>query len=72
MACPLSSVRVTHHGAGLGRVEQRGGRGDQPGLVHAEGALVQHGLRAWQADVQVIGQVQQVKGAAAGLGQRAG
>ena len=58
-------------GGGLGRIEQAGGAGDDLGLGHAQGAVIQGGPRAGQVGVQVAGCSQQRMRAGAGLAQRA-
>ena len=57
-------------GAGLGRVEQGGGAGDDLGLVPGDRPVVQRRGGAGQPGFQGLGQVDQGIGAAAGLAQR--
>ena len=64
-----------HHGLGLpglGRVEQRGGAGDDPGLVQPDDPVPQRRPGAGQPALQRGGDGEQVLGAAAVLGQRVG
>ncbi len=56
-------------GAGLGVVEQGGGAGDDLGLVPGDGPVAQRRGGAGQLHRQVPGQVEQVPGRRAGLGQ---
>ena len=59
-------------GAGLSLIQQRGGMGDQLGLVPGDDPVTQRRGGAGQPDRQVPGQVEQRPGRGAGLGQRAG
>ena len=56
---------------GLGRVEQAGGGGDDPGLAQAHDAVAQRGLRAGNVGVQVTRGSHQLISTEPGLSQRA-